>query len=233
MIVRHAEVVEEMRQMWLDLAPKLWRMANGERTLPDGYGERTAERMAAKVLSPAKLAEGMAFEQTVRIVPIPAEAQADMLAQERLRRERRLGADRAALVHDFERDLEVIYADRRKDVVAFADAVASQMAGSIATLCAEIHAALQGKAVVGSRTAEKLRRLIADVRALNFVDDALTSQRLDLLVRAVDAKDVTPASLAKALEKVHEAATRDMAEDVRKDESFALVWRLDDEEELA
>lgn len=226
-VARHAEIVEGMRALWLDLAPRLYREAHQGADPPDGHAETVADRMAGLVLPPERIAAAFQFDQRVRLVPIPSEAEADMLTQDRLRRERRLGAERAALVEDFERDVGAVYADRRATVQAFAADVQTQLAQHVARTCQDIHAALDGRRAIPTKTAERLRRLLDDVGTLNFVDDPATIRRVADVRAAVEAADVSAGSLAMALEAVHRSTLEDLRT-VERDESWDLVWRLDD-----
>ena len=225
-IARHGEIVEDMRKLWLELAPELYRDANKGEDPPEGHAERVADRMAAKVLSPQRIADGFEFEQSVRLVPIPSAAEADMLAQDRLRRARRMGDERAALVEEFEADLESVYADRRKNVEDFAASMQAQLAEAVASLCREAHGALKGRKAIPVKTADKLRRLLVDAKTLNFMDDAAMAERIASVESALEASDVTPTTLARTLEAVHAEAIQEVE---RSDDSFELVWRLDDE----
>lgn len=228
-IADHDEIVQGMYELWLELAPDLYRGAHLGADPPAGYAEEIAERMASKVLTREKIAESFSFDQTISRVPIPSEVEADMLDRERAARARRLGKERAELVEEYEKDLEAVYAERKDTVNAFADSIIAQMSQNVVTMCADIYKVLKGKRVVASKTADKLRRLITEVRTCNFVDDEVTSERLDDVEKALESADCTPETLAKVLQDVHTQALKDLDDDTVDNPEYALVWHLDDE----
>lgn len=229
-LARHDEIVEEIRQMWAEAAPRLWKMANGQRPLPPNYAADTGDRVARQIRSPEDIMDSFAYYQTLQLVPIPSEAQVDALKAEQVGRARRLGEERAAAVMDFERDLAAEYAAKNQQVKLFVDGIQEQIASAICELATDVHNSIAKQASLPERTVGKLRRLVDRARQLNFINDPVAEEWLGRITSEMDSKAVTAESLQKVLRAVQAEAKPEIAEARRADASFSLVLQLDDAE---
>ena len=222
----HDTIVKEIRERWLVNAPKLWRMANGKKTMPAEYATTTADRVAAQVRSRDDIMASFSYTQEVHLVPIPSEAQVDALRAEAADRARRLGKERAALVEAFEADIQTEMSGRRQQLVACVDGLQSQLSEAVCSMAVEVHNTVAGKTSVTQPTADKLRRLMTRIKDLNFVDDPQVNEWLGTIETTLEAKEVTPDSLTAALKKVAEASKEDLDAIRQNDASFSLVIPL-------
>lgn len=223
---KYDEVVAAVRESWVEGAPELYRMARGGEP-PPGYAEETAGRVVSQIRSPGELLNSFSYEQELRLVPIPSETQVDMLKTEQAKRVNRLGAERAKLVEEFNRDIAREFEGRKAKVIDFVGGIQQEIAGKLIEICDGVSGTLNGKVSIPNQTADKLRRLIGEARALNFVDDAVTNKRLDAIEAELDRKEVGVEKLQSTLRAVGAQAQEDI-ESMRKVRSAgAFVLEID------
>ena len=222
------DIVEEMRAMWLENAPTLYRMANRKK-LPDGYAEETADRIVSQIRSREEIYQSFQYEQALTLVPIPSEAKADLLEAEHLERISRYGKDRANQLESFQHDLESEFSQRKQRMTDFVSGIQGQISEEICKMASEVHNAIQGKGTVYARTATKLRRLVDKARSLNFIQDPSVEEWLSSVDKVINNAEVTPEELSKVLRTVSSAARNELDEVKKEDPSFSLVLSINDE----
>lgn len=221
-------VREEMRALWLEGAPELWRMANGGAEPPEGHAETAAEGVVARMPTLDALRTGYRFDQELSMVPMPSEAALDALAQDRARRAVSMGAERAALVDEFERDIALEMGERKSRMTGFCDSLQADLAERLLALAAKVHNDMVGRGALTARSAEAARKAVGRIRDLNFLGDAAIEGRLRDVEGAIGAADLSGATdvLRNALASVADACRAEIDSTRRDDPAFALVVRL-------
>ena len=223
----HDAIVDEIRRAWLDNAPRLYRMANA-RSAPAGWADEVANRIAGQVRSRDEIEETFRYEQELRIVPIPSEAEVDALRAEQVNRARRLGADRAALVDEFDRDLQTELGKRKDHVLGFVEGIQQQVFDAIGKLAAETHATLSGSKGVPTRTVDRLRRLTGQLRSMNFMQDPKVTDWLDQIDTDATAPELSSERLLTTLRVITDQAGAELEQARKVNVSYRMVARLQD-----
>jgi len=108
------------------------------------------------------------------------------------------------------------------------DSIQTEISTNIHSMAEEIDAAISKRGAILPKTTKKLRRLIDNARALNFIEDPAANDWLDKIETSLNQQSVDPLALRGVLQKVRNQAAKDIEQHKKTDASFAMVLQIND-----